>query len=162
MAKGLRRNFQYVVKNNFSNVLAKFRDKKTQMIEETFTTLNDFLFVISIEEVLDDVKEGLQDKAPNMKVNVINWVCKFVELKAEEKGELPKPALDAMKQLFSIFEKLLNDGNVEVRDCMARNIFKMKMIVGDEFFAPIEAKMNKNLASKAADTKTASKTGAKK
>jgi hypothetical protein len=49
MAKGLRRHFQYVVKNNFSNVLAKFRDKKTQMIEETFTTLNDFLFCISIE-----------------------------------------------------------------------------------------------------------------
>jgi hypothetical protein len=83
MARGLRRHFQHVIKNNFCNVLSKFRDKKTQMIEETFTTLNDFLFCVSIEEVLDDVKEGLQDKAPNMKVNVINWVCKFVELKAE-------------------------------------------------------------------------------
>jgi hypothetical protein len=48
---------------------------------------------------------------------------------------------------------LLNDGNVEVRDCMARNIFKMKMVVGDEFFAPIEAKMSKNLASKVGDQK---------
>lgn len=36
--------------------------------------------------MLDDVKEGLQDKAPNMKVNVVNWVGKFVEIKAEEKG----------------------------------------------------------------------------
>jgi len=36
---------------------------------------------------------------------------------------------------------------------MARNIFKMKMATGDEFFAPIEAKMNKNLASKVVDTK---------
>lgn len=52
-----------------------------------------------------------------------------------------------------MFEKLLNDGNVEVRDCMARNIFKMKMVVGDDFFAPIEAKMNKNLASKVGDQK---------
>lgn len=33
MARGLRRNFQYVVKNVFANVLGKFRDKKTQMIE---------------------------------------------------------------------------------------------------------------------------------
>ncbi len=32
MSKGLRRNFQYVVKQVFSNVLGKFRDKKTQMI----------------------------------------------------------------------------------------------------------------------------------
>lgn len=36
---------------------------------------------------------------------------------------------------------------------MARNIFKMKMIVGDEFFAPIDAKMNKNLASKVSNVK---------
>jgi hypothetical protein len=32
MSRGLRRNFQYVVKNIFANVLGKFRDKKTQMI----------------------------------------------------------------------------------------------------------------------------------
>ena len=56
MSRGLRRNFQYVVKNQFSNVLCKFRDKKTQMINETFNTLNDFMYCISIEEVIDDVK----------------------------------------------------------------------------------------------------------
>lgn len=44
---------------------------------------------------------------------------------------------------------------------MARNIFKMKMVVGDDFFSAIEAKMNKNLASKAVDTKGHAK-GAKK
>ena len=33
MSRGLRRNFQYVVKNVFANVLGKFRDKKTQMID---------------------------------------------------------------------------------------------------------------------------------
>ena len=33
MSKGLRRHFQYVVKNVFSHVLGKFRDKKTQMID---------------------------------------------------------------------------------------------------------------------------------
>lgn len=36
------------------------------------------MYSISIEEVLDDVKEGLQDKAPNMKVNVVNWIGRFV------------------------------------------------------------------------------------
>ena len=33
MARGLRRNFQYVVKQVFDGVIGKFRDKKTQMIE---------------------------------------------------------------------------------------------------------------------------------
>jgi len=33
MARGLRRNFQYIVKNIFMHVLSKFRDKKTLMID---------------------------------------------------------------------------------------------------------------------------------
>lgn len=48
------------------------------MIDETFHTLNDFSYCISIEDVLEDVKEGLNDKVPNMKVNLINWIGKFV------------------------------------------------------------------------------------
>ena len=51
------------------------------MIDETFNTLNDFSYCISIEDVVEDVKEGLGDKAPNMKVNLINWIGKYVEKK---------------------------------------------------------------------------------
>lgn len=47
------------------------------------------MYSISLEDVIDDVKEGLADKAPNMKVNLINWISKFAEIKIEEKGELP-------------------------------------------------------------------------
>jgi hypothetical protein len=32
VAKGLRKPFSGVVKSNFSNIISKFRDKKTQMI----------------------------------------------------------------------------------------------------------------------------------
>lgn len=52
LSKGLRKNFYPVVKNNFSNVLAKFRDKKTQMIDETFNTLNDFGYSITLDDVI--------------------------------------------------------------------------------------------------------------
>ncbi len=38
----------------------------------------------------------------------------------------------------------------------------MKLIIGDEFFAPISAKMNKNLASKVVDTKSTGKQATKK
>lgn len=40
MSKGLRRPFFPVVKSLFSNVIGKFKDKKTLMVEETFNTLN--------------------------------------------------------------------------------------------------------------------------
>lgn len=33
LSKGLRRHFAPTVKSQFSNVIAKFRDKKTQMID---------------------------------------------------------------------------------------------------------------------------------
>jgi DNA-binding transcriptional regulator GbsR (MarR family) len=33
LSRGLRRNFYPVVKNLFSNVISKFRDKKTQMVD---------------------------------------------------------------------------------------------------------------------------------
>ena len=85
LSKGLRRHFFQTVKSQFSNVIGKFRDKKTLMVEETSNTLNDFSYCISLEDVIDDVKEGLGDKAPNMKVNLINWIGKFVEKKIEEK-----------------------------------------------------------------------------
>jgi len=32
VAKGLRKPFSAVIKSNFSNIIAKFKDKKTQMI----------------------------------------------------------------------------------------------------------------------------------
>jgi hypothetical protein len=78
MAKGLRRPFGPTVKSNFSNILAKFRDKKTQMIDETFKCLSDINYCLGLEEVLEDVKEGLADKAPNMRINMINWIGKYV------------------------------------------------------------------------------------
>ena len=65
----------------FPSIIAKFRDKKTQMVDETFNTLNEFSYCLSIEDVIDDLKEGLHDKAPNMKVNLINWIGKYVEKK---------------------------------------------------------------------------------
>lgn len=100
LSRGLRRQFYPVAKLMFDQVIAKFRDKKTQMIDETFKTLGDLMYSISLEEVLDDVKKGLTDKAPNMKVNLINWIGKFVEAKAEEKGDLPPKAKEALKELF--------------------------------------------------------------
>ena len=52
LAKGMRRPFAPVAKMMFSNVIGKFREKKTLMIDETYNTLNDFNHCISIEDVV--------------------------------------------------------------------------------------------------------------
>ena len=51
------------------------------MIDETFNVLNDFSHCLGIEDVLDDVKEGLGDKAPTMRSNLLNWIGKHVDQK---------------------------------------------------------------------------------
>lgn len=48
MAKSLRKFLTHSVKILFPLVLPKFRDKKTQMIEETFSTLHNFAYAVSI------------------------------------------------------------------------------------------------------------------
>ena len=81
LAKGMRKPFAPFVKSIFPDITTKFRDKRTQMIDETFKTLNAFSFCISVEDVLDIVREDLNDKNPNMKINLINWIGIFVESK---------------------------------------------------------------------------------
>jgi DNA-binding transcriptional regulator GbsR (MarR family) len=56
LSKGLRKAFGPVVRQFFSNVISKFRDKKTQMIDETNKCLDEFYHCINMEEVLDDIK----------------------------------------------------------------------------------------------------------
>lgn len=86
MAKGLRKFFAPAAKSHFFNIISKLKEKKTNMIEETFNTLNDFSHCLSIEDVLEDVILGLGDKAPNMRCNLLNWIGKHIESKIEDKG----------------------------------------------------------------------------
>jgi DNA-binding transcriptional regulator GbsR (MarR family) len=83
MSKGLRKFYHLSAKAQFLSVISKFREKKTQMVDETFNTLNDFNHCLGIEDVLDDVKEGLGDKAPTMRCNLLNWIGKHVDYRTE-------------------------------------------------------------------------------
>lgn len=45
------------------------------------------------------------------------------------------------------------DGVAEVRDAMVKNLGKMKILMGDDFFAPMDKKMSKGQASKLDEVK---------
>lgn len=81
LAKGIRKPFTPVVRSVFPNVISKFREKKTQMIDETYNTLEQFKYCVSLEDVLDDIREGLYDKVPGMRIHLLNWIGKVVEQK---------------------------------------------------------------------------------
>lgn len=54
-------------KQLFDQILIKFRDKKTAVIEETTTAIDNFWYSLTLEEVIEEIKEGIMDKAPPMK-----------------------------------------------------------------------------------------------
>ena len=55
--------------------------------------------------------------------------------------------------MFSVFEKLMGDGVAEVRSATAKNIGKMKILLGDYFFEPFDIKMNKTMSEKVNEAK---------
>ena len=126
LAKGLRKYFTQSAKLLFPNIILKFRDKKTQMIEETINTLNCFSYCVGIEDVAEDVKVGLKDKSAGMKNYVIKWIIYCLERGGTERtAEFFKSSA-----LYGIVEGLLNDPTPEVRDSAVRLVCKSRTMYG--------------------------------
>jgi hypothetical protein len=47
-------------------------------VEEAHATLEHMLYCINIDEVLEDVKECLNDKNPSLKIHTLSWIDKFL------------------------------------------------------------------------------------
>lgn len=79
-----------------------------------------------------------------MKIHVVNWILKLVERKIEEKRELNDRTKDAIKNLWESFEKLLSDGACEVRDVMGKVLNRIRVILGEDSFIPLNKTMSKS------------------
>lgn len=59
------------------------------------------------------------------------WIERVLDRKtADNSGEVPVKLKEAFKGLFSIFEKLCNDGAVNVRDITVKIIAKARALIG--------------------------------
>lgn len=113
MAKCLRKNFSQAVKLLFPYIIEKLKDKKTLMIEETFTTIESFFVVIGLEEVYDVVEKQLGDKNSAYKINILKLLEKYSDfLKDKEK----KKSEGFFKTLIVKLKVMIDDGDVKVRD----------------------------------------------
>ena len=109
LAKGQKRFFEPYAKQCFPIFLGKLRDKKMQVLQETYTGLEHLLFSVNLEQVVEDIKEALEDKAPTMKLNVTLWLLKiFITLPEEQLTKSVKPISISLK-------KNTDDGTAEVR-----------------------------------------------
>ena len=127
LAKGLRKNFVNACKNNMLGILGKLKDKRTQVLDETGKTLENFLYCINLEDVLDDIKEVLADKAPGVKLQVLKWMEKAFEKNSKNTDKVTV----TLKAVIPIIKKLLEDGAVEVREASIQTLAKLKSFLPD-------------------------------
>lgn len=99
LAKGQRRYFETYAKQFFPIFLSKLKDKKTQVIQEVFIGLEYLLYSFNLEQVLEDLREVLEDKTPTLKINVTNWLEKvYTTLPADQMVKSVKPVTLLVKK----------------------------------------------------------------
>jgi cytoskeleton-associated protein 5 len=62
MAGGLRKNFTHSCKIILTPMMQKLKDKKQQVIDEVNGAIKRFFYVLTLDDLMDDIKEVLEDK----------------------------------------------------------------------------------------------------
>ncbi|CAG9332562.1 unnamed protein product [Blepharisma stoltei] len=110
LAKGQRKYFDSFAKQFFPMMIMKFKDKKPQVIQEAHIGLDNLLYSVSLEQVLDDIKEALEDKTPSVKINASIWLEKIFSTQ-------PNEVVNRIaSRIAVIFKKNLDDSALEVRN----------------------------------------------
>lgn len=128
LAKGIRKPFSSSAKMLFPMLLEKLKDKKTSTLDETKIAMDSFLYCLSIDEVIDDIKEALGQKVPSSKIYTLKWLENFLEKKI---GDEKKKFAPTFKALVPAIKKLVDDGASDVRDTSLCCLGKIKGIFGE-------------------------------
>lgn len=85
------------------------------------------MFCITVDDVLEDVKECLNDKNPSLKIHTFVWVDKFLMKNIKLSNKIATLA----KNLNPILKKCIDDGDSGVRDTALLVLGKFRGIIGE-------------------------------
>lgn len=71
LCKGLKRAFATPCKSFLSYVYLKLKDNKAMIVDETLSTLKTMIYSITLEDMQEEIKLGLKDKSPQMRLNTL-------------------------------------------------------------------------------------------
>jgi hypothetical protein len=60
-------------------LIEKLKDKKQPIVDEALKSLKNFFYCLTLEELMDDLKEALNDKNSGSKLNAMNLLLICVE-----------------------------------------------------------------------------------
>ncbi|CAD8120601.1 unnamed protein product [Paramecium sonneborni] len=129
--KGLRKNFTAQAKLLFPLLIVKLREKKN-ICQEARAAMELFHYSLQVEDVVEDFKEGLADKNPQMRAQCLLLFAKLVQLKGFPQGA-PKPKfVDCVKQLLPLAKKLIEDSVPDVREASVQSLGTLKPYLSDQ------------------------------
>ena len=109
LAKGQKKYFELYAKQCFPICLSKLKDKKKQIIQEVYSTLEYLLNSVTLEQANDDIKESMEDKTPLVKINITTWLERIF-------ANLPLELLSrSVKSIGLMAKKNTDDSVAEVR-----------------------------------------------
>lgn len=142
LSKGLKKNFTLVGKNIQTPIFSKLRDGKAVIVEAAQTTLNSLLHCLTLEDLMEDIKAGLEDKAPNMRRQVLKFLRNFASNKTDQK------VIAQMRGIVDRIAKMTEDGSAEVRVEALELLCKLKVTHDMRFFGDkLKALDQKKLAA---------------
>lgn len=110
LSKGLRKSFEIYSKEFFPMFLDKLKEKKTLIIQEVFTGLDNLLFSLTMDSVMIELGEALDDKATAMKINLMTWLQKTYSTFGSDK--LGKTS----KEVALMIKKITDDSTANIRN----------------------------------------------
>lgn len=110
LAKGQRKFFESYARQFLPLILQKFKDKKTQVLQETHSTLDNLMYSLTFENVFEDVKDALEDSNPTVKTNTCAWLERVFESLSSFESK------NIIKLVTGICKKNTDDSSPEVRN----------------------------------------------
>ncbi len=71
LCKGLKKAFAISCKSFLSYVYLKLKDSKVMIVDETLATLKAMTYSITLEDMQEEIRAGLRDKSPQMRLNTL-------------------------------------------------------------------------------------------
>ncbi|KAL4477492.1 hypothetical protein ABPG74_002642 [Tetrahymena malaccensis] len=139
LASGLRKQFSQSAKLLSSQIVEKFKDKKQFIVDEALKTLKNYFYCITLDELVEDLKEALNDKNAGSKLNAINLLINCIE---DEKYK------NTFKLFFQQLRKLLDDSSEDVRNKTIQLVGKLKGYYTDSYTQSITLNLNQQKMSK--------------
>eukprot|EP01022_Parablepharisma_sp_SALTPOND_P032949 TRINITY_DN878_c0_g1_i1.p1 TRINITY_DN878_c0_g1~~TRINITY_DN878_c0_g1_i1.p1 ORF type:complete len:2064 (+),score=290.39 TRINITY_DN878_c0_g1_i1:8288-14479(+) len=136
LSKGLRGHFATYARHIFTPILQKCKDKKTAA--ESQKCLENLVLSLKLEDTLEDIKEALSDKSPQIKIRICTWLA-TVGLPNASSTDLLSIWV---KELVPILVKLTDDAAGEVRDSALGCIGAFKSFSNDSGLESAIKEMN--------------------